>query len=153
APNRNAWEQRVDIERGPSLKRVRVPVLVGAAVAQATAAVAPDRERHDAPSGAAAGTSGGTTRRTVGLVIAGAGLVGVGVGTVFGMWTFSKEHKSEGGGHCQGTICDATGVELRADARAYATVSTVAFVAGLACVGGGLLLAFTGRSAKSRTST
>jgi hypothetical protein len=69
------------------------------------------------------------------------GLVGIGLGSAFGMMTFSSQDESEA--HCVETRCDATGVALREDASTSATVSTIAFVAGGVLVAGGLVLVLT----------
>lgn len=83
-------------------------------------------------------------RLVLGLVGIGVGVVGAGVGTYFGMRTFSK--KNEAASHCVATECDATGVSLQADAHQSATASTVAFVAGGASLALGAWLTLTSRS-------
>jgi serine/threonine-protein kinase len=81
----------------------------------------------------------------LGWVALGVGVVGVGVGSYFGLQTFSKQKDSEA--HCDGTVCNQTGVDLRDEARGSATISTVAFGIGLVGIGvGAILLATSGDS-------
>jgi hypothetical protein len=82
--------------------------------------------------------------RTAGFVVGGFGLVGIGVGTFFGLKTFSAKSDSEA--HCHGTLCDPTGVDLRDKGNSYAMISNVAFGAGIAALGVGTYLAFFHRS-------
>ncbi len=84
----------------------------------------------------------GNTQRLVGLVVAGVGVVGLGVGTVFGLSAKSKYNDSDA--HCNANDqCDATGLGLRSDGMTAATVSTLAFGVGAAALVGGAVLYFT----------
>ena len=69
------------------------------------------------------------------------GVVGLGVGTVFGLKTSSTW--SDAKTHCTGLECDRTGVQLATDAKNAGTISTIAFVAGAALLAGGAALFFT----------
>jgi hypothetical protein len=68
-------------------------------------------------------------------VLGGVGVVGLGIGTVFGLQTFSK--KSDADAKCPSDICSSEGHDLEGDARTSAIVSTVAFGFGLAAIGAG----------------
>lgn len=87
---------------------------------------------------------------TVGLIIAGAGVVGLGLGTVFGVVASSKQSDSG----CNGTKCpDDTSKGKLDDAISAATKSTVFFIAGGALLAGGLTLYFVApRTSSSRGS-
>lgn len=93
------------------------------------------------PPEASRGTSG---RLVFGLAAIGLGVAAVGVGSYFGVRTFTK--KNDASSHCVGTECDATGVMLQDDAHRSATASTVAFAIGGAALAVGTWLALTGRS-------
>lgn len=138
APGRTAWSQSIVVEPGPSTLTVRVPELARApsetSAADTPEAPAARRPEADRPSD-------GSTQRTLGWVAIGAGAVGLGVGTWFGLRTFDKQNESED--HCVDTACDQTGVDLRDEARTSATISTIGFAVGLAGVGGGLVLLLT----------
>lgn len=80
--------------------------------------------------------------RTVGLVVAGVGVVGLGVGGFFGLRAMSK--KKDADEHCDGSACrDQAGVDLRHDARSAGTISTIAFVAGGVATAAGVVLYLT----------
>jgi hypothetical protein len=83
----------------------------------------------------------GTAQRSLGWVVAGAGLAGVGVGLGFGLSSLSKHDESRT--HCVGDACDAEGVSLRQDALRHGDIATIATVAGAAAIAGGLVLILT----------
>ncbi len=76
--------------------------------------------------------------RTVGLVVAGAGVVGVGVGTFFGLRAMSKWSDSKT--RCDASGCDSVGYVAATDAKGAGTVSTIGFVAGGALLAGGVVM-------------
>ncbi len=87
------------------------------------------------------GSSSGSGQRIASYVLMGVGVVGLGVGTVFGLKTSSTW--SDAKTHCTGLECDRTGVQLATDAKNAGTISTIAFVAGAALLAGGAALFFT----------
>lgn len=70
---------------------------------------------------------------TAGWLAIGAGAVGAGIGTAFGLVAIARNHDAN---------CDASNVcddpRLRSDAREAANVSTIAFVAGAVLAGAGI---------------
>ena len=82
-----------------------------------------------------------THRKVVAGVAGGVGLVGIGVGTAFGLMAKSTYDKS--GPYCNGDRCDATGHDLRQSALGKALVSDVAFGVGAAALVGGVVLWLT----------
>ncbi|HEY6459343.1 MAG TPA: hypothetical protein VIY73_04305 [Polyangiaceae bacterium] len=82
---------------------------------------------------------GTPTGRVVAYVLGGAGVVGIGIGTGFGIDAISKNGASNASGHCTGG-CDSTGKSLREQALSSATASTVAFGVGLAALAAGVVL-------------
>jgi len=87
--------------------------------------------------------------RTVALIVAGAGLVGVGIGAGFGGVSISKHSAAEAS--CPGVTCPtAGGSGLWSDAVTTGNVSTGAFIAGgVALVAGGVLWLVAPRSQAS----
>jgi serine/threonine-protein kinase len=83
----------------------------------------------------------------VGFVVGAAGIVGVGVGSYFGVAAISS--KNDGAAHCSGKFCDAQGLSDENDAHTKATVSTVAFAVGAVALAAGayLVLAAPSKSA------
>lgn len=93
----------------------------------------------------------GSTQRVLGIVAASVGVVGVGVGTVFGLRTSSKWADAKA--HCTGVECDRTGVQLAAEAKNAGTVSTISFIAGAVFLAGGAALYFTAPTGPSKPSS
>lgn len=90
-------------------------------------------------------SSGGIDRRLLALGAGGVGVVGVALGSVFGLLSIS--HRNVGNAHCQlgpnGNECDAQGVQARSDAITAGNVSTVAYVMGAVGLAAGAVLWFT----------
>jgi serine/threonine-protein kinase len=94
-----------------------------------------------APDPAPVQASDGSTQRTLGLITAGAGLVGIGVGTFFGIQSMSNN--SDAKQECDASGCSPAGVTLRNDAISAGDVSTVSFIAGGVLFAGGVALYLT----------
>jgi hypothetical protein len=77
--------------------------------------------------------------RTVGLVTAGVGLIGVGVGSVFGLEAKSKLDQSNSSG-CSGDYCTSSAAAMRRDAISAGDTSTVLFAVGGVLLAGGVAL-------------
>jgi hypothetical protein len=123
APGKKAWTTQVTIAKGPASREIVIPPLV-----------TESREPSDGhvalppPS-----TPRGAGQRIAGVVLASAGLIGIGIGATFGL----------------------RAIQQSADYRAHldlahykvtqqsAIVSTIAFSVGLASTGGGAALFFT----------
>jgi serine/threonine-protein kinase len=75
----------------------------------------------------------GSGQRIIGLVVGGVGVVGLGVGTIFGLNAISHEKKADKA--CSPTLCQEQGGQDESDSAHHAAViSNVAFG-----VGGGLI--------------
>lgn len=116
---------------------------------------APAREEPERrPPGDEGRASPGGTQRTLGIVAAAAGGVGLAVGTFFGVRTSSSW--SDATAHCVsssvGLECDAAGVDLASEARQSGNISTIAFVAGGVLLAGGAVLYLTAPSAPARAA-
>jgi serine/threonine-protein kinase len=132
---------RIDRLDEPPPAPAPVPALVGAPAP--VPAPAPASEPAPAPESAPA-SDPGATRRWIGVGVAGAGVVGVVLGAVFGLSAKSKLDQSNQNGHCDSAdTCDPTGLSLRHDAGSAATLSTVLFVVGGVALAGGAVLYFT----------
>jgi hypothetical protein len=91
--------------------------------------------------GGARAESGAPSRRTIAWILGGAGVAAIGVGSYFGIRAMGD--KSDGDAHCNGRLCDATGLALQDDAHTHATIATIAFGAGIAALGGAAFLFVT----------
>jgi hypothetical protein len=148
APNKKPWSSAQDVQGAGKTNAVQVAPLedVPAPAPVATAAPAPlgggslpETPRLDEPAPS-------SPLKTIGLVVAGAGVVGLGIGAVFGVQALSKNsdannsHCGLGGGFSQPNSCDANGVSLRSDAVNAGNMSTVFIVAGGALLATGATL-------------
>jgi hypothetical protein len=133
APGKKPWERTVDISAESIV--VEVPGLADAAASSsAPSDAAPHEPEHP-----------GRTQRMLAIVAAGVGVIGIGVGSAFGLKDKSKLDDSTS--HCRGNACDAEGVSLRSDAIAAGNVSTAMFTVGILALAGGGVLWFTAKSA------
>jgi hypothetical protein len=89
----------------------------------------------------------GSPLRTVGFVLGGVGVVGIGLGSYFGVTAISN--KNSGNAHCSGKFCDPQGLSDESDAHSAATVSTVAFAVGAVALAAGAYFVFTAPSSQS----
>jgi serine/threonine-protein kinase len=151
APGYEAWSTPITVPAGGGNASVRVPGLVKA---PESAAPPPQPETTD-ESPAKAVTLGSqpprdtgassslTTQETLGLLVGGVGLVGVGLGSYFGVRAISTNSDAEQ--HCPNDPqCRPEGLKLTEDARADANFSNIAFIAGGVLVTTGVVLYLTG---------
>lgn len=139
APGRKEWSTSLNVSAHET--KVTVPVLEAEvasppAVAETREPVAPRPVASDP----------GKTQRTVAIVAGAVGVVGLGLGTIFGIRAADKNSESKSGNHCGfpgKNDCDDTGVDLRDEAKSAATISTVSFVAGGVLAAGGVVLWLT----------
>lgn len=144
-----SWTTTVDVPAAASETTVDVPVLEKEEAAAAPAPEGPpdpaktpgaeqrERSHPDDPTR-------GDTQRTIGVTLGAIGVVGVAVGSVFGLLAISKQ--SEADRECRppdGTRCSAAGVEAGKDGTTFGDVSTIAFIAGGALLVGGAALYFS----------
>jgi serine/threonine-protein kinase len=111
----------------------RAPVLAWGGASEATAS----------PSGEDAVARSRATRRWIGIGIGGAGVVGIGVGALFGAIALSKLSQSNDGPCGADNHCTPAGLELRHESGTAATGSTIGFVAGAAALAGGIAIYLT----------
>lgn len=149
APGRATWETKVLLKGGGTIIAVNVPELgLPGAAAPATNTPSTPAAIPVADSATADGTHGAGLRgqRLLGVIAGGVGVVGVAVGTVFGL--SSKSKHDDALAHCDGPACrDQDGLDLKSQARSAGTISTVAFVVGAAGLGAGAVLWFTAKPA------
>jgi hypothetical protein len=138
APGAKKWSTMISLSPGEN-KTLAIPELEMQDKAPAPAPETPRAQSREP-------RSDGSSQRTIGFVVGGAGLVGVAVGAIFGVEATSKD--SDAKSHCRTTtLCDAEGVKLGKDAHDAATVSTIAFsVGGAALVLGAVLVFSAGKS-------
>jgi hypothetical protein len=157
APGYEPFSRRVTI--GKESMSTEVPRLVQSAASTAPTApvngagpvepVVTTPAPSPVPPPAANQGSGLSGMKIAGIVVAGAGVVSLAVGTVFGVNAISKNDDAKKAG-CSGSVChDPKGVTLTNDADSAATVANVTVGLGLAALVGGGLLYFLSPSASS----
>jgi len=148
APGHESW-QGVVVVKGPGGKFTAVvPTLAPAAAnaVPATNAPPPPAPPPSAESGPA--SSGLGPQRTVAIAAGGVGVVGVVIGSIFGLK--SKSHHDEAAKYCDGNRCtDERGVTAGNAAYTAGTVSTVAMIVGGVGLAAGVTLWFTAPKGKA----
>ena len=140
APGYKAFRRTMKLEEGKPLS-VDVPALESdpaamqaAAPAAPTPRTSPAPQTPDAVPTATPATPTATERRGSGawpLALAGAGVVGLAVGTVFALKAKSTDTESKQDCDVANpNLCGATGQSQRSDALSQGNVATVAFIAG-----------------------
>ena len=135
AKGKKPFNTNVEVSEKNKSPSVEVPPLDDAPVEkndQAQKPVEPPPEKQH----------GWSTQKTVGLVVAAGGVVGLGVGGFFGLRTSSKWSDSKP--HCPNLECDSTGVVLATDAKNAGNIATIATIAGGVLLIGGAVLFITG---------
>lgn len=147
APGYEVWSTPIKVEAGGASASVRVPGLVKApesAKPTSDSAGAKPKSPLSEPPPPRKADEGLTTQQTLGLVVGGVGIVGVGLGSYFGVRAIKRN--SDADTYCStATLCqDPRGVDLTDKARRDATAANIAFAAGAVLVGTGTVLYLTG---------
>ncbi len=129
APGRAAWAGLSHVQSDGDKQTLLIPMLDSV---------------HPEPKGpdSAASKPSLSTMQWAGIATAGLGVIGLGIGTVFGIEAIRKNQQSDDG--CDGDACAPDAKEKRLSARVDGNISTAAFVAGGALLGGGAALYFLG---------
>ena len=140
------WSSNVELSEA---QKVEVDVPASATSSQPTALPAQPVKPVTAPP-IEKSAQPGSSQRTAALVVGAVGVVGVGIGSVFGLGASSKW--SDAKSHCSAYPygCDAEGLDARASADSKATISTVAFIVGGVALTGAAVLWFTADSGKEK---
>jgi hypothetical protein len=144
--------EKLLVREGEGGRHVSV-VVTGAA---SSAAPAPLLASQPAPSPSPPATSAGGlgTLKLVGLVVGGAGVASLAVGSIFGAMGSSawSSAKTACGGNTSACTNVASGLSHRSTAEGDATASTVAFIAGGVLLATGVVLFLTGGHEKDAGS-
>jgi hypothetical protein len=156
APGHKGWASAVAVGQDGAQAALTVPELE-ALPAEAPAVVAPSLPAPVVPAAAPPAPavlpdhSSGGTQRPIGIGIAGLGVVGVGLGTAFGLVAKGKYNDSLA--NCEpanANLCSPTGLSQRDSARTAGNVSSIAFGVGAAALVGGVVLWLTAPSGAGR---
>ncbi len=157
APHKRPFEIPLTVRGEGTTQKVTVPALVEeedeAANANATTPATPPATtttpattpatatRPDAEGEAVAPRPANGWQKPAALVAGGLGVVGIGIGSYFGLRSISKH--GDASSHCDASTCDAQGLDANKDAVSSGTVSTVMFVVGGALLATGITLWLT----------
>lgn len=153
APGYEVWSTPITVAAGGASASVRVPGLVKSTEASAAPlpsdAGAPVAGASTAPLAPPRDSRPFTTQQTLGLIVGGVGMVGLGLGSYFGIRAISRNGDAEE--HCptSGLCNNQEGLQLTEDARQDARLSNIAFIAGGVLLGTGAVLYLTGSSSSS----
>jgi hypothetical protein len=141
AEGKRRWTTTVDVPASPGTTKVAVPILPDESGGDGAAAQ-PALGGEGSTTAASDGANDGSTQRILAGVVGGVGVVGVVVGSVFGLKASSDwdDAKSDCNPYPK---CGPEGAQLGEDASDAATISTVAFVVGGAAIAGGVILWLT----------
>lgn len=158
-----AFQTDIDIAANADAKSVQVPTLrpqaqavsappatipsAGSSTAPSTAAQSSPNPPSTKDTGASSEKSGGY--RTAAYVTGAIGVVGLGIGSYFGVHAISKNSDAESFCSAGKTCSDERGVSLTNDAKHAAVVANIAIAAGAAFVIAGVVLYLTSEPERS----
>lgn len=131
ATGHTTWSETFTAEVGPAEQERIVPALVVAAV---SAPVEPEPETPRAAEGF-------SSQQIAGIVVGGAGVIGVGIGAALGV--VAKGQYDEAEASCTGSTCPQAALDQHDEARTSALGSTLAFAIGGAAMATGIVLLVT----------
>jgi hypothetical protein len=129
APRYKDWNKTVTVPKGPHVETVRVPALVRVTGKGGEPVVV---------------TTGLNDFQVVGYTLGALGLVGLTIGTIFGIVATVQTNAADE--HCINTFCTQAGIDGHDRALAFAHISTIGFVVGGASLGTGIILVLTAPS-------
>jgi hypothetical protein len=152
APGRQEWRTTVTLRESVT-EKVAIPELKANPIAPATSALAPvaqSSSEYGAPKTVEEpATTTGSSQRIWAIGVGAVGVVGVTMGTVFGLQ--SKAAHEESQQYCSGAICPTDeGVEASNRARSKGNLSTASFIVGGVGLALGATLWFTAPVEKAK---
>jgi hypothetical protein len=144
ATGRQRWALELNLPSGPGTTSVRIPES-SLALRPRTAPPAPALATGDAPSANTAPP--GQTMRTVGLVLGGAGIAGLTLGTVFAFKARADHDDLQA--VCAGDVCAESAASQLDKYRSDALVANTALVIGASSLVGGVVVYLLAPSAKA----
>ncbi len=141
APGKQKWSSTVQLTDASKLA-VDVPSLTPLAPGAAAPAEAPQPIQAP-PLDQGTHSNSGSTQRTAAIVVGAAGVVGVGIGAVFGLGASSKWSDAKSNCTAYPYGCSQSALDAKSSAQSKASVATVAFIVGGAAIAGAAVLWFT----------
>jgi tetratricopeptide (TPR) repeat protein len=141
APGRQKWYKTVELNDQNREAQVLIPELKS--VVDSGGASSSTSVDGGASSSSESGSSSGSGQKTVAIVSGAVGVVGLAVGTVFGLQASSKWDDAKKGCTSYPYGCSDKALDNRDKASSLATLSTVGFAVGAVGIAAGAVLWFT----------
>ncbi len=160
APKKLSWATQIDVKEPGKTVTVTIPTLKDAPVEPPPPPTATTTAPPPPPPTATTSAppppplppaEDGSGRRTVGLIVGGAGVVGLALGTVFALSAKSKYDESLKACGTDKNLCTQPGVDQRDSARTAGNIASVGFGVGAVLVATGAVLWFTAPSGNGKT--
>lgn len=157
APNRAVWRRELRVFEDGDRQTTEVADLGGevapsasasGGISRPTAAIGSSSTASSGPLEADKMPHGSSSKKTIGYVVGGTGLVALGIGSYFGLRAASKW--SDRNSHCVNGACDAEAVNLADDTHRSGTIANVAFGVGVVGLAVGTYLVLTSPSSAPR---
>ena len=146
APGKVDYQTVATLDQPGATVSIDVPAL---ADAPAAAAVPAGVGKAASPKSDAPAASASTWMKPLGITLAAAGVVGLGVGTALGFVAKSNYDGATSNAACSSSgSCTSAGISTRDDARSLGTVATIVFISGAVIGAGGAVLWIAAPSAK-----
>lgn len=149
APGYETWSTKIAVDQNGVEKSVSVPVLGQQTETPAPVVASPTPTPKEEPASAAAPEID-TTKRTAAYVLGGVAVVGIGVGTVFGIKTFSDWGTRND--NCPGGRCNQAAVDASSSAKLAAVVSDISFGVAIVAAAAGTYLFVTSKHTPAHVS-
>jgi hypothetical protein len=147
ATGKQKWTSQIEVGAQADSKSIAVPGLeddtTNTTTGNGETETKTDESSKETPQ---ANKDDGSGKRIAGLVVGGIGVVGIGLGSFFGVQALSKSSTAKT--DCM-TVCTQTDVNNNNDAKSAALISDIGIGAGVVALGIGAFLYFTAPSAPS----
>ncbi len=152
APGKAKWFKTLELPGDGSIATLTIPPLEAAVESNGVSPVVTASQPR--PSDAAQPTSSGSSQKTFALIAGGVGVVGVGIGTVFGLQASAKLNDAKKACPAYPACSGNTAADqLNSDAKNAATLSTIGFIVGAVGVATGVTLWLTAGPSESAPGT
>ena len=135
APKKREWSQQFEVPAEAGTQNIEVPALEDLPVA-APPVVAPKPAERPTPQPAPS-----SNKRPIGIALGAVGLVGIGVGSYFGLR--AKSQADDADRFCRGSVCTEEGLAGHEDARSSAFIANILFGVGVVGIVSGTYLIVT----------
>jgi hypothetical protein len=150
APGKQKWTSTVQVTDAAKFA-VDVPKLLSATDAGGTSTPQAAQPVAAPPLEQAPHSSASSTQRTAAIVVGAVGVVGVGIGAVFGLGASSKWSDAKSNCTAYPYGCSQDALDAKSSAQSKASVATVAFIVGGAAIAGAAVLWFTAGPSKENS--